>query len=165
MKILSHPTLPILVTEDGEVGFFTTQSNQSSSKIVFHGFTKGCMNRGGYYRINYNGKQYMVHRLVAETFLDNPENKPTVDHINRIPSDNRVCNLRWATYREQIENSSIMLECADFGVHKRDNPKLYQKLAARARYAKNPEKYRAYSLEWYHKNKDKINAKRRKHNA
>ena len=42
-----------------------------------------------------------IHRLVAETFIPNPENKPTVDHINGIRTDNSIDNLRWATYSEQ----------------------------------------------------------------
>ncbi len=64
----------------------------------------------GYFRVglSYNGheKRVSVHRLLGLAFIENPENKPTIDHINRNPSDNRLENLRWATVKEQNENQS-----------------------------------------------------------
>ncbi len=45
-----------------------------------------------------------IHRLVMNTFSTNEENKPTIDHIDRNPFNNRLDNLRWATYAEQLEN-------------------------------------------------------------
>ena len=48
-----------------------------------------------------------IHRLVALAFISNPDNKPTVDHINRIRTDNKANNLRWFSYEEQGLNTNI----------------------------------------------------------
>jgi hypothetical protein len=48
-----------------------------------------------------------VSRLVALTFIPNPENKPDVDHINRITNDNRLENLRWVTKSENQLNRGV----------------------------------------------------------
>jgi len=72
----------------------------------------------GYLRISYKNKYYKIHRLVAELFIPNPENKPEVDHINRNRNDNRVCNLRWVTRVENCRNTSTnkKIKCKETGI-------------------------------------------------
>lgn len=62
--------------------------------------------RDGYYKVRLNSKgkdiTARVHRLVAEAFIDNPDNKETVNHINGNKEDNTVDNLEWADRHEQL---------------------------------------------------------------
>ena len=64
-----------------------------------------------YYRVslydsNHNRKLIGIHRLVAEAFVPNPDNKPHVNHINELKTDNRACNLNWMTVTENNNHGS-----------------------------------------------------------
>src|SRR3990167_657246 len=63
---------------------------------------KPSMVSNGYVRIslNHNKDNRMIHRIVAEAFIPNPENKRCVNHIDGDKQNNRLDNLEWATYQE-----------------------------------------------------------------
>ena len=62
-------------------------------------------NSHGYNRVFIKGKYHRVARLVATAFVDNPNDRKEVDHINTIRTDDRVENLRWVTHKENMNNS------------------------------------------------------------
>lgn len=78
-KIKNKSTGQIRDPKTGTSGYLTLTLKNDSGKHVHRG----------------------VHRFIAETWIENPENKPTVNHKNKKRTDNRVSNLEWSTHSEQ----------------------------------------------------------------
>lgn len=97
-------------------GFGRNYSVSTEGRVRSNGLLKGKnskvrilkteMSKKGYLRVGLtkDGKQkkYLVHRLVAIAFLDNPNNLPDVNHKNECKTDNRLINLEWMSRRDNM---------------------------------------------------------------
>ena len=75
-------------------------SNEGGFAFVQNGkrtIRKICKFVTGYSCVSIDGKAQLLHRLVAKTFIPNPDNRPQVNHRNGNKNDNRVDNLEWCT--------------------------------------------------------------------
>ena len=100
--------------------YFVDDEGNVYSKKYHHTLNKYCELRkikpeenNGYLRVGLhkNNRQFQknVHRLVAETFIPNLDNKPQINHKNGMRNDNRVSNLEWVTSAENIKHAFKVL--------------------------------------------------------
>lgn len=93
------------VSNWGQVKSFPRNGTINEIKIL-----KPFKSRNGYLRIKLckDGviKTYYVHRLVAEAFIENPNNLPEVNHINEVKTDNRSENLEYCDHKTNINHGS-----------------------------------------------------------
>ena len=97
----------LVVSDKGEVLMRYCKSRGiSERKDYYEVVTPSVIN--GYFMIGIPVRKVngYVHRIVAETFIENPRECREVDHINRNKQDNRVENLRWVTHEENQANLS-----------------------------------------------------------
>lgn len=94
-------------------------------------------NHTTYYRVtlskNGKTKRFLVHRLVAQHFLDNPYNKPMINHIDNNGTNNKINNLEWCTASENMQHS-----------HRQNRQEHVKKAAAKARTESLPSRAQTY---------------------
>lgn len=109
--------LPLVGNEEHYQG-----SNQGRIKSTWHMKERiigGCLDEDGYIKITLTNPDrsqttYRRARLIAQTWIPNPENKPEIDHINTVRTDDRVENLRWATSSENQRNPETLRHMSEW---------------------------------------------------
>ena len=91
------------IDEDGKV-FSIRTMKYLTPKIVKQGNRK---ERVMVEMVKNNGKRFggLVHRLIAQSFIPNPLDKPEVNHLDGNPMNNRINNLEWATKAENVKHA------------------------------------------------------------
>lgn len=139
-RVKVHPQLGILVSTEGYV-------IQPGDKWHKSRKTYGSKHNNEYMSVCVNYKEYSVHRLVLETFVGPCLEGYEADHRNRNRSDNRLSNLHYVTRAENQRNTCKNDSCDKrLGIHSYEDYKEYNKRNCH---------------DWYMRNRDTINEKRR----
>lgn len=141
MKKYDIPNCKYYVTDEGRL--FNKITNEEFIPVP---------NKNGYVYITIQYKRVKLHRIIAEAFIPNPDNKPQIDHINRNKLDNRVENLRWVTAQENSNNRTTNLE---YGQRKQDLDFTNYKTQAHKKWRQThrdeyneKRRLRRYSIKW-----------------
>lgn len=121
---------------------------------------KQCVNRGGYLQVQLhnNGKltTHRVHRIIAETFIPNPDNLPQVNHKDENRQNNAIDNLEWCDNKYNCNYGSYKEK------HKQLMLKRWDKKGRKTQEEKD-EYTKQYMRQYYIKNREKLLARQREY--
>ena len=102
----------LVVSAKGEIFKRYAKNYKTGERKDYYEYVHPNISRPGYLQVGVPKRKdlILVHRIVAETFIDNPRGCREVDHINRDKLDNTVTNLRWVTHEENMSNISKYTE-------------------------------------------------------
>ena len=96
---------------DGYDNYYVTDEGQIYNAKTQR-FLRATPTSSGYCRVSLsrNGKihTYYIHRLVAEAFISNPDNKPAINHIDENKANNHKDNLEWVTPKENTNAGTVI---------------------------------------------------------
>ena len=109
------------------------------------------MDQKGYPVVTIHNRPVRLHRLVALTFIPNPEGKPFVDHIDRNRENPQKSNLRWVSAAENQANSPRADRCQErYGVRSCEDRKEYHRRRMAKWREENHEKWLSQVREYRH---------------
>ena len=101
--VIAHGDNPSEIVESVEKGYFVSPSGNIYNR---HGdLMVGAIDKCGYRHVILNRKNHNVHRVIAETFISNPDNLPCVNHKDGNKLNNSVDNLEWCTHSENTKHA------------------------------------------------------------
>ena len=98
---------------DGFPNYYITDTGDVYSRVAHNNYRvkklKQFLDKKGYAMVSIAGQTTKIHRLVAKTFIPNPENKPQVNHKDGNKTNNCVDNLEWCSNSENISHAFRVL--------------------------------------------------------
>jgi hypothetical protein len=88
-----------------DIGNYVVYSNGKVWNKILNRFMTLCKHPNGYLQVWIAPKRKLHHRLIAECFIPNPNNKPWINHIDGNKQNNTIDNLEWVTSSENRKHA------------------------------------------------------------
>ena len=102
-NIIANDDEPLNIVESVEKGYFASPKGNIYNQ--FGVLMIGSIDRHGYRHCILNGKNHNIHRIIAQTFIPNPNNFPCVNHKDGNKLNNSIDNLEWCTHSDNTSHA------------------------------------------------------------